>query len=126
MKGIDEALDQENHDELESAGPPRPKILTAYLGSKKNAENMQWIEKSPEKRGRQRLCDVIKYKPSLRTEEAKSVENIRDAFDLFTTEEMGDLIVDCTHQNINSILSNMTDEVLRDDTCSVAILHFWH
>ena len=43
MKGIDEALDPENYDELESAGPPRPKILTAYLGPKKNAENIQWI-----------------------------------------------------------------------------------
>ena len=44
------------------------------------------------------------------------MENIRDAFDLFISEEMVNLIVDSTNGKIKSTLSNMTDEVLRDDT----------
>ena len=44
------------------------------------------------------------------------MENIRDAFDLFISEEMVNLIVDSTNGKIKSTLSNVTDEVLQDDT----------
>ena len=113
--GIDEALDPQNYDELDI--PAGGRTFTARLGpaKKKNVEKITWTDEQPGARGRQRQCDVLRGTPGLRTTAAKSVESMRDAFELFVTPEMIDIVVTNTNKRIAEVLENLPEETKADD-----------
>ena len=113
--GIDEALDPQNYDELDI--PAGGRTFTARLGpaKKKNVEKITWTDEQPGARGRQRQCDVLRGTPGLRTTAAKSVESMRDAFELFVTPEMIDIVVTNTNRRIAEVLENLPEETKADD-----------
>ena len=113
--GIDEALDPQNYDELDI--PAGGRTFTARLGpaKKKNVEKITWTDEQPGARGRQRQCDVLRGTPGLRTTAAKSVESMRDAFELFVTPEMIDIVVTNTNKRIAEVLENLPEDTKADD-----------
>ena len=95
VTGIDDELDLKTMGIfLHSALQPRPSLLPQV--KKKNCEKIQCIEKMPDTRGRQRSWDVFKETAGPLILEAKFVETVWHAFDLFCTDEMMDQIEETT------------------------------
>ena len=80
---------------MQLPAPKRWHTWSTNLGpaKKKDMEEIVWTDKPAELRGRERQCDILKGKPGLRGAAAKAVKLMREAFDLFITPAMVDLVV---------------------------------
>ena len=115
---IEDALDPDNFDRIEIPEALASKTFSANLGpaKKKNVQKIQWVEKACSEPGRQRACDVVKGIPDLRTQAAKDVSSMREAFALFITPAMVDKIVTSTNGKIEETITGLSEEVLEDST----------
>ena len=90
-----------------------------YTGKLTNLENRKYIElikftnKQPPGTGRQAQWDVIKEKCGV-IGTAKDAGTIIDAFRLFITEDMMQIIVDNTNNNINKVIEQHHQKVESD------------
>ena len=114
---IDDALSEENYDQMEL---PSESYATykASLGpaKKKGVEKIEWKSKPPANQGRQRACDVVRGTLGLRTNAAKAVESIRNAFQLFIPNNMIQIIVQSTDRKIEEVLDDLPEEAVNDST----------
>ena len=115
VNGIDQVLDPANFAQMELP-PPSRKTYVGYLGprKKKNTEKIMWMDASPNPQGCQCQCDIISDVPGLKSRQAKSVETMREAFDLFFSEEMMDLLLWSMNLKIEQTLSQQPQEMTRD------------
>lgn len=111
VNSIDAALEPDNYDPMPLPALTRWHTWTANLGpaKKKNVEKISWTDKPAEQRGRQMQCDIVKGNPGLRSVAAKAVSTIRDAFDLFITPAMVDLVVRETNKKIEVTISKLRE-----------------
>ena len=111
VNSIDSALNEGNYREL--ILPENDEIHVGYLGSRKKKDTMtiQWSEKKPTIRGKQKHYDVITEKPGLKGALAKSADTPRKAFELFFTPDMQQIIVEMTNKRIDLYLEKLPDEI---------------
>ena len=96
--------------------PSEPYKASLGPAKKKGVEKIEWTSKPSANQGRQRACDVVRGTPGLRTNAAKTVEAIRDAFQLFMPNNMIQLIVQSTNRNIEEVLDDLPEEAVNDST----------
>ena len=117
MTGIDSALGPTNFDEMDLPCPTR-KTFTDYLSSckKKDVEKIRWTDAQPTNIGHQRQCNIIRVAFGLHSEEAQSVETIKEAFNRFFSEDMMRLVLTSTNLKIDETLSEQSEKAIIDDT----------
>ena len=72
-------------------------------------KKIHWIEKKPTVRGKQRRQDIIKGKPGVTEDAAKSADTPRKSFELFFTDEM--METKMTNKKINKTLERLSDVI---------------
>ena len=107
VKSIDAALDMGNYDPITYLNcDGNWETFTGYLGpkSKPNTPTITWQSHIPHQ-GQQRRCDVINGQSGKLRGEARNVTSEVEAFDLFLSQEMTDLIVIKTEKHIDDRLA---------------------
>ena len=107
VKSIDAALDMGNYDPITYLNcDGNWEIFTGYLGpkSKPNTLTITW-QSNILHQGRQRRCEVINGQRCKLRGEARNVTSEVEAFDLFFSQEMADLIVIKTNKRIDDRLA---------------------
>ena len=104
VNSIDAALDMANYNPLiirDESSVYKKKLTDP--DDRKKSEEMVFTSKQPIHTGRQRACDVLK-EPSGLKGGAANANTAVDAFNLFVTNEMLEIIVTNTNRNIQKIL----------------------
>ena len=112
FNSIDKSLDpncSDPHDFGTVDDEEHETVLTGYLGPRKNpaTETILWLNKKPERVGRQRSCVATSPQPSTLLPPASGIESIRDAFHVLFTDEMAELVINNTNDKIRYIKENL-------------------
>ena len=75
-----------------------------------------WTDIQPEVRGNQHQCDMLSGDTGLKSRAAKYVTSVRDAFELFFSAAMMDLVVESTNLKTERTLSKLPQSALNDNT----------
>ena len=94
VNSIDAAIDDDNHQPLEFVDTLWRTCMAKFGHAKdKKARIISWTNRSPNHRGRQRLCHTPQEKYDLHTAEAKACSLLHNTFDLFIMPAMIDLVM---------------------------------
>ena len=111
VSSVDSSLDVANYNSYD----PKKECVEQYVctlvkKTKKTPEiNIKWTNENPKNSGRQSIENIIKTKPGP-INGSNSITSHLDAWKLFMTDEMLEILVSCTNYQINKIISKIDME----------------
>ena len=112
VDSIDTALDLGNYDPFDLPDN-NFETVTGYLGpkSKDTTQKVLWTNEPHTHVGRHRSCDIVTGGVSSVRNNTKHCKSIRDAFELFMTDDMITLIVHKSNLKIDAIIEQLPEKI---------------
>ena len=113
VNSIDSSLSEENFDPIEL--PTQEKTIIGIIPSQNKKKNtkVKFTNQPTKTAGRQSSRDVISNKPGLSTK-SNGIENELQAFQLFFTDKILDIIVSRTNKRIDASIGEISPDTLQN------------
>lgn len=108
---LETALDESNYDDITISEGKTFKVVTSKKTSRSEEQSVNWTSTKPVATGRQSAADIITTRPGPRGR-ARGIQDPEQAWRLFFSDEMIDLVVRHTNKKIDETRKSLQAETL--------------